>query len=102
MVQVVFNDAGNEADKRIQSSIASLIKNKLQNSVSCECMASHVVVSVGGEWQSGDFEIRNVTACCDGSRDKARDALMQAPETVSAPLASANNRFRAQSAFSLR
>jgi len=101
MIQVVFNDAGSETDKRIQASISSLIKNRLQKVVSCDCTQSNVIVSVAGEWRSGDFQIKEITACCNGSYEKANGALTQSPQGTSAPLADLKSGF-AQSAFSLR
>jgi hypothetical protein len=111
LTRVIFEGVGmDECDRKIQSSIANIIKNKLEREPVCDCKNSHVVVRVGGMWRTGDFVIEEVTGCCLKSLDKANEILL-APSsrssivagfTRSAMTISGTSREQALSLFSLR
>lgn len=76
MIQVVFDRAAKTAaERKVQHSIANLVKRKLQHELECSCNTSHVVVRIGGRWRAGDFKILDVTSCCLGSLDRANSLL---------------------------
>jgi hypothetical protein len=76
MVQVVFNAAGSdEKERRVQTSIATLVKKQVTSKVKCNCSSCHVVVTIGGGWRTGDFEVKEMVGCCLESLAGASEAL---------------------------
>ena len=79
MVQVVFSAAGSdEKERKVQSSIATLVKKQVSSNVKCNCSKSHVVVTIGGEWRTGDFEVKELAGCCLDSLAAASEVMTMA------------------------
>ena len=107
MIRIVFDQAAtNAAERKIQHSIVNLVKRRLEQQLECDCLTSHAVIQVGGNWRTGDFRVTDVTSCCLGSLDKANDllgALHERSGTFSSFTRSAlNSRDKARNMFTLR
>lgn len=76
MVHVVFNAAGSdEKERRVQSSIATLVKKQVLSNVKCNCASCHVVVTIGGAWRTGEYEVKEMAGCCLDSLSAASEVL---------------------------
>ena len=104
---MIFDQAAaNAAESKIQHSIANLLRRQLEERLQCECLASHVVVNVGGNWRAGEFRVTDVTSCCLGSLDRANTLLASRRENPSGfssfTHSAIRSRDKARRMFSLR
>jgi hypothetical protein len=106
----MFDGPGKDAaDKRIQHSIANLVKRRLAG-LKCECKYSNLVVTIGGDWRTGEFKVKELTGCCLNSASIAHDTLSGVAEkkvnipsfTRVAIAHAANARAEASGLFSLQ
>jgi len=104
VIQVVFDQvAKTAAERKIQFSIANLLKRRLEEDLQCSCATSHAVINVGGNWRTGDFSVTDITSCCLGSLDQANNLLAAKRERASVPSSfSRTARQKSRGMFSLR